>query len=473
MTSNIIKYAKQVMKKILPSRAMTEELRRRELILNILLLFSIGGFIILNLIRLSDILTRPDDNGMPIMYTLSILTVFSFFLWLSRRGQIKTVAWLLVSLYSLPLFYCLLIWGSDLPAAILLAVLIITLSGILLGDQLILISTTIIGLTMIILTALQSSNIIPIDSSWHNQNREIGDAIANAILLIIIAIIAWFFARENNRALTKAHNSEQALRQERDSLEIKVATRTQQLRQAEAEKINQLYRLAEFGRLSSGIFHDLINPLTAVSLNLEQIKSDTDNKIINTKSYLSQALSATHKMEGLIGCIKKQIQRQNSYTSFNVNEEIEQIIEILTYKSRQAQSKINFISNNNVYLYGDAVKFGQIIMNLIANSIEAGEEEKNNKEKEILIELKQTEKQIIITVADEGDGISPENLTKIFAPFFSTKSTAGRGLGLGLSSTKNIVEKDFDGIITVSSELGQGSQFTISLPRHNINTPNK
>ncbi|NCN99699.1 GHKL domain-containing protein [Candidatus Falkowbacteria bacterium] len=473
MITHIIKHTKEGVKKILPLRAKTEESRRRELILNVLLLFSIGGFIILNLIRLSDILTRSNDGGMPIIYTLIILAVFSFFLWLSRRGKTKAAAWLLIGVYSLPLFYCLLTWGSDLPAAILLAILIITLSGILLGDQLILISTTVISLAMIVLTALQSSNIIPVDSSWHNQNREVGDAIANAVLLIIIAIIAWFFARENNRALTKAHNSKQALRQERDSLEIKVAARTQQLRQAEAEKINQLYRLAEFGRLSSGIFHDLINPLTAVSLNLEQIKSDANTKIIDTKSYLSQALSATHKMEGLIGCIKKQIQRKNSYTSFNVNKEIEQIIEILAYKSRQAQSKINFISNNNVYLYGDAIKFGQIIMNLIANSIEAGEEEKNNKEKKVLIKLEQTEKQIIITVTDEGNGIAPEDLTKIFSPFFSTKSTAGRGLGLGLSSTKNIVEKDFGGIITVSSELKQGSQFTVSLPRHNINTPNK
>jgi two-component system NtrC family sensor kinase len=250
-------------------------------------------------------------------------------------------------------------------------------------------------------------------------------------------------------------------------LEIKVVERTQQLRQTEAEKINQLYRLAEFGRLSSGIFHDLINPLTAISLNLEQIKDETKNKISSTKSYLGQALLATHKMEGLIAGIKKQIQQESHLMIFSASEEIEQIIQILAYKARRANVSIDFQKKAEIKLYGDAIKFGQIISNLLANAIEAseiydGQADTNGREVKII--LVSRDNTAVISVSDQGQGINSENIKKIFEPFFSTKKESGRGLGLGLASAKNITEKNFSGQIAVSSQLGRGSLFTVTLP---------
>jgi len=252
------------------------------------------------------------------------------------------------------------------------------------------------------------------------------------------------------------------LREERDSLEIKVEIRTQELLALEAEKIKQLYRLAEFGRLSSGIFHDLINPLTAVSLNLEQIKTETDNKILSAKTYLSQALLATNKMEGLISSIKKQIARESSIKLFSLNHEIEQTIQILAYKSRRAQVNLKFSATSEIEYKGDDVKFGQIITNLLANAIEACEE---TPIKEISLNLTETADEINITVTDSGSGINKENISKIFAPFFSTKKMNGRGLGIGLAMTKDIIEKDFFGKISVLSELNKGTIFTIIIPK--------
>jgi len=444
-------------------RGADEDSRSREAILNVLLWFSVGAFLILNIIRLTDVLTRPADNGLPIIYTLAIMIFFLFLLGLSRGGLIKTASWLLLAAYSLPMFYCFLAWGADLPAAILLAVLIITLSGVLIGDNLVLISTVLISLAMITLTYLQSAGLIGVDYSWHSATRDIGDAIANVVLLSVIAAIAWFFAREIGRALARARRSEEALRQERDSLEIKVRDRTAQLRQAEADKINQLYRLAEFGRLSSGLFHDLVNPLTAVSLNLEQVKTEATATMTSVKSSLNQALLATHKMEGLIAGIKKQIRRENQTSRFSANQEIGQILEILSYKSRQARTAIKFSADGEIYLQGDAVKFGQIIINLLANAIEASEDN-GPADREVTISLKRGGTQTTVSVSDHGAGIAPKNIARIFEPFFSTKADAGRGLGLGLSSTKTIVEKDFGGAIAVVSVPGHGSEFTVSLP---------
>jgi len=449
-------------KNLVAAKRTDENERRPELILNILLVFSLACFFIINIIRIIDHLIYTEEKGLPLWTTLSIFFFFAFLLWLSRRGKIKIAASLFIITFALPMFYSFLVWGADLPSALLLAVLVITLSGILLGSRLAFASTFLITISLIFLTDWQARGLIKVENYWRSDPSQIGDAVAYSVLLFLIATVAWLFCKEINRSLKRARLSEALLRAERDSLETKVEERTKELRELEAEKINQLYRLAEFGRISSGIFHDLINPLTAVSLNLEQIKNETDAKILNAKSYLSQALIATSKMESLITSIKKQLSRESVINIFSLNQEIEQITQILSYKARRANVTIKFLPSPKIELRGDAIKFGQIIINLLANAIEACEETKIG---EIFVSLTSHEAEIEIRVVDNGVGISLENKNKIFAPFFSTKKHNGRGLGLGLASTKNIVEKDFQGRIEVKSQLDKGAVFIINIPK--------
>lgn len=442
--------------------------RGRELILLILLISSIIGFLILNIIRIIDVISNPADRGLPLIITIGILLFFFFLYFLVRRNLLKLSSYLLISLYALPALYSFFNWGTDLPAALLLAILIITLSGILLGADLVLISTALVIIFLLVITELQTNGTIKVMSYWRQEANEIGDVIAYSVILFIIAIIVWLFCREIKKALIKVRSSEAELKLERDSLEIKVIERTTQIKLMENEKINQLYRLAEFGRLSSGIFHDLINPLTAVSLNLEQVRIEGEEKLLSAKSYLSQAILATHKMEGLITSIKKQIQKEGSITLFSVNEEIRQIIQILAYKTRKANIIINFSDSLEFDLYGDPIKFGQIISNILANAIDACENNNEKTDKKInliiYISIRRIDNYLNIIIGDPGCGIEPININRIFEPFFSTKTKEGRGLGLGLASTKNIIENNFKGTIAVESKMYNGTKFIINLP---------
>lgn len=446
--------------------------RGRELILMILLTSSIICFSILNIIRLVDVINNTHDRGLPLIYTLVILSFFIFLFYLMRRGLLKFSSYLLIITYALPAIYSFINWGTDLPAALLLAILIITLTGILLGENSVLISTSFLVIFLVVVTYLQINGTIKVASYWRQETNDMGDIISYSFLLFIITIIVWLFCREIKKALNRAIKSEEELKKERDFLEIKVIERTAQIKSMEMEKMTQLYRLAEFGRLSSGIFHDLVNPLTAVSLNLEQVRIEGEEKILNAKSCLNQAILATHKMEGLIISIKKQLQKEGSLNLFYINEEIEQIIQILAYKARQAKVKIDFSSSSEFNLYGDSIKFGQIISNLLANAIEACENKYGDKtiitnnlaDPVIYISLTQINEYLNITVSDPGAGITPENINRIFEPFFSTKSQAGQGLGIGLASTKNIIEKDFKGTIEVESKINSGTKFIINLP---------
>ena len=360
------------------------------------------------------------------------------------------------------MIYSFLAWGADLPAALLMGVLIITFFGVLMGAKIAVISAAILNIFLIIITHLQTTNKIHLNNYWRAEKHELSDAITYAVLMMIITVIVWIFDKQMERALTRANTSEKALIKERDELEVKVEERTAQIRGLEADKMNQLYRLAEFGRLSSGVFHDLINPLTAVSLNLEQIKNEDKNNLNNVKDYLSQAITASHKMEDLIACIKRSLRQESLKTIFSPKEEIDSVIKILSYKSRKAGVELSFETTEEKKFYGDPVKFSQVIINLISNSIDACEMKQNSNSQKINISLLYNDSQMILKICDQGAGIATENIERIFQPFFSTKN--GRGFGLGLSSTKNIVEKEFCGSIDVKSIIGQETIFTIIIP---------
>ena len=125
------------------------------------------------------------------------------------------------------------------------------------------------------------------------------------------------------------------------------------------DKIGQLYRLAEFGRISSGIFHDLINPLTAVSLNLEQINKSQEHT--ETSEKIEQAVTAAKRMETLVTSVKKQLKQEECQKQFSLSKEIKSMLEFSKYRALKNKIEIKFRYQEEIELFGDPLKFSQII----------------------------------------------------------------------------------------------------------------
>jgi signal transduction histidine kinase len=106
----------------------------------------------------------------------------------------------------------------------------------------------------------------------------------------------------------------------------------------------------------------------------------------------------------------------------------------------------------------DRTQLIRIITNLVKNAIQAIPE--NQETKSIIVTVKKDQNNVLITVTDNGIGIQPEDISRIFEPKFTTKSS---GMGLGLGIIKNIIE-NYKGTITFESEFGKGTTFTVSLP---------
>lgn len=231
------------------------------------------------------------------------------------------------------------------------------------------------------------------------------------------------------------------------------------------EKLEQLQTLASIGQLSGGIFHDIINPLTVVSLNLEQLNTTECPDLSTSRNYIHQALKATRRINDLVASVNSCLRRQNQEQDFYVKKEIAYIKQLLENRTRIQNINININCQEDIRIKGSTSRFGQIMMNLLTNALDACAQcERDHKTINIDCHKDYISQRLMINVQDNGVGITTDNLDKICEPFFSTKKDNGKNIGLGLSVVKEIIESDFNGQLSVSSILGQGSIFTISLP---------
>lgn len=436
---------------------------RREFILNILLLGIIFITLPAFLINLFKYFFVQNYHELNPAITGIVLSIFSFLLYFSRIGKSKLVSFIFISLLFLFNLLLGIYWGPDGPELLLIYSLLITMTSILLDSKSGVFVSLISGITISALTLLKIKEIIVTDDRWRYEVIHFTDAIVYAITLGIIALVSWLFNREMEKALSRARYSEQALKRQRDKLEITVEKRTKQLRQAQVEKVAQLYRFAEFGKSASGLFHDLANPLTLVSLNLKQLNRQVKQpKLVETEVALQRAITGTKRLENFIYAARKQIQDQEVLQKFSLKKGINQAIQMFEYKARKTHINIFFQIRKDIKIFGNPVKFNQLITNLLSNAIDSFDNIKGKK-KHVEIRLSSIDNTVKLEIQDWGSGINPEHLPKIFDPLFTTKDIE-KGTGIGLSICKDIVEKSFKGTCSVESKKGVGTTFIIEFP---------
>lgn len=125
-----------------------------------------------------------------------------------------------------------------------------------------------------------------------------------------------------------------------------------------------------------------------------------------------------------------------------------------------SEDYIVFVSEKDeIWANFDRTQLIRVITNLVKNGIQAIPDEQENKK--IVVSVLETEKDVVISISDNGTGISEANKTKIFEPKFTTKTS---GMGLGLAMVKNIVET-YNGSITFTTEKDKGTAFVVNFPK--------
>lgn len=467
-------YIKGFLTRCIAPTSQNEDRARAEFILNIFLCVGMVLTFVAFLFNVFHHLTHS-NNSVSVGVALAQFVFFLVLYLFSRRGYTRLSSVILLGIFFLLAIFMASTWGVDLAMVLLTYVLVIVMAGILINTTSAFLMAALISLSLVVVNLLHVEQVIPVDRSWRTAELWGATEISLfTLVFFVIATISWLSNREMEKSLKRARASEEELKKERDLLEVKVEERTQALKEAQMERVTQLYRFAEFGRISAGLFHDLMNPLSAVALNMEQTVSiERRTGSISSeeaKESLDKAVRAAKKLEDLVASVRKQLTRQASNERFSLCEEIELVIEVLSHKARSGHVEVMFMCEKDVQILGDAVKFNQIVLNLVANAIDSylpflsqihAPLESSRRSWLVTVSLSQTEHYIVLSVKDEGEGIPERHLSKIFEPFFTTKA---EGHGIGLSTVKRIVEKDFGGTLSVESQVGVGTLFTIRFP---------
>ncbi|MDH7479717.1 MAG: ATP-binding protein [Syntrophomonadaceae bacterium] len=239
--------------------------------------------------------------------------------------------------------------------------------------------------------------------------------------------------------------------------------------------MQQSYRLATIGRLVAGVAHEINNPLTFIKINTELIQR-----------YLNHLLPAADMAEGDINAEMTRAVK----AVFRGLDRITAIISGLKYFSRQERGEKVMVSLKeciqeawmlvasegelsrkvqfecyvppDLTVYGNKQQLEQVMVNLLQNALKAIH--KSGRKKGLInvtaAREKNSEKQVLLQVKDNGCGIAADDLPKIFEPFYTSDSS---GTGLGLSIVQGIVA-EHEGTVTVASEPGSGTVFIIRLP---------
>ena len=223
------------------------------------------------------------------------------------------------------------------------------------------------------------------------------------------------------------------------------------------DKLQELQRFAELGRLSASLLHEIASPLTAAILNLEL--SDQRSPAIR------QVQRDIQLLKRYVEAARQQVRQQSRPTVFCVQPQLEELKLVVRPLARQAGIRLDIGTAPDCRLRGDPVKFQQLLTNLIVNAIEAyTEDPPGNYMSLVRVVLARDRSWLIVRVTDWGTGITAEALPHIFETFYTTKSLSGQGLGIGLATVERYVTVDFGGSIKVSSSSLRGTRFTVKLP---------
>ncbi len=455
--SNGVKRARALWRLFFEPKSIDEDVRRREYILNVILGWSMVMLAALDGSVLYHSITRGNDYHGVSFWAFSAVVVFFVGLYaLSRRGYVRAASCCLVALYFAGASYAAYEWGANLETALLGYALVIVITSILLGTEFSFFVTAGTGLFLISLWHLQWHEYIVVPKKQVSSQT---DAVVFTIIFLAITVVAWLSNREIGRSLFRARTSERTLKEERDLLEVRVEERTQALRDSELKKIEALYQFAEFGQLSSGLFHDLLNLINATSLQNERLAREV------TEDALANARRVNKRMENFVSAMRRQLARQDTHENFAIGDIVEQAIQLLAYKAKENRIEILFHGTPGMEYAGSPFKFHQVAMNLILNAIESYADAAAVEANRRLVEVRARYDgdRVVLEVQDYGCGIAPDIQKKIFEPFFTTKSL--NGMGIGLATVKKIVEQDFHGTIAIESQTGKGALFAIALPR--------
>ena len=292
-----------------------------------------------------------------------------------------------------------------------------------------------------------------------------------SFMLIVAFALAYFLSTYITKSLKTISDklSETSLNQKNEKIVLEASSKEINLLieayngmvdklEKSAVKLAQSEREEAWREMAKQVAHEIKNPLTPMRLTVQSFQRKFDPNDIDIKQKMKdysetliQQIDTMSAVASAFSNFASMPAQQNE--TLNVVNVVDLALDIFN------EEYIVFKSDSpEIISKIDRTQLIRIITNLVKNAIQAIPENQENKS--ILVTIQKELNNVLITVADNGIGIQPQDISRIFEPKFTTKSS---GMGLGLGIIKNIIE-NYKGTIIFETEFGKGTTFTVSLP---------
>lgn len=232
-----------------------------------------------------------------------------------------------------------------------------------------------------------------------------------------------------------------------------------------AEILAQYFRIIlklvkEYQSVKVHVVDEIDTAVASMLRNIDEIEKSEDIEFLlnDIEKMISESQNGMERIRHIVQGLKRFSRQDGSeQIFFQINDEVRNTLAIL-HNELKYKCEVECSFNELPLFFGNPGELSQVLLNLVINASQAIEGAQGR----ILISTSMDRGRIILSVRDNGKGIAPEHLDKIFNPFFTTKPV-GQGTGLGLSISYGIIAK-MNGHISVKSEVGKGTEFTIELP---------
>jgi signal transduction histidine kinase len=222
-------------------------------------------------------------------------------------------------------------------------------------------------------------------------------------------------------------------------------------------QLEQADRLATTGEMAASMAHEIKNPIAGVLAAVQVFDGETaaaDPKKEILAEMMVQLGRVNHAVNDLLSYARPSAPVPER---FSLNELIQKTLTLFSQQSKGNRISISaHLTGDLLMISADRKQFQQVLWNILLNAVQAVEGEGS-----VNVRSMAENHSVVVQVSDTGKGISPEQLSRVFQPFYTTKH---KGTGLGMTISKRIVEQH-RGSISVSSEPGRGTTVTITLPR--------
>jgi len=305
------------------------------------------------------------------------------------------------------------------------------------------------------------------DSIWTVAFRYLKSVIWMSLIAIALILIGTYFLFRQLQLTTKLETEKGILRDRVREATIELQKRNQQLQETNLElwrtnrRMNELGRLAAAGQTAAHFAHEVGTPLNLISGHVQLLKSDLDRDPHDAAARIRTISAQIERIERIVRRMLDKTRFETELAPLDLNSVLRKLCDAMSPAfDKRNISLVETFADNLPLMAGSSDRLQQLFLNLLNNSLDAMPEGGEIQIHTALEGKPGKSQRIAVDFIDTGTGMTPEVMSHIFDPLYTTKDR-GQGTGLGLVIVSQIVS-EHGGRLRVESELGKGTRFRLT-----------